>query len=157
MAHRELINDIQQDIDRYKRKSRLLQYFDQVSTFVIVLLIGLSSLQLFLPQTYLISASSLASLLIFAAHKVIQPIEYRRKITHRIQQLYDVFFRLSKPHATPQDWDTAINDIMEKGLLIEVKPQATIKLVDYLEQARPSVKGLVNTDVSSLELSDPTE
>ena len=66
----------------------------------------------------------------------------------RISLLFEVISRLSKTSISSNDFDKVIDDILEKGLLLEVQTDTSLRLI---EQSRILNPGILKENPSTAE------
>lgn len=145
-----LIQIFYKDLNRYRNWYRYVGISNKLSILTIVVLFSASS---FLPPSNWVTIYQAAALVLYLVSNVVNPSKYKQELKKRIHDLFEIVTRLSKAQITKEEWEDTINDIMEKGLLLEVQSQASIKLINQSNALTHSRIPVEFTEGSSLDVS----
>ncbi len=127
MDRKQLIGIFIHDLNKYRMRYKLVNIFNKSSIFTILLLIGLST---FLPSSIWVTLANVVSLFLYLVLNVIKPEKYKLELKQRINNLFEIISRLTKSQISEKEWDSVVDDIVEKGLLLEVQSQASINVIN---------------------------
>ena len=150
MDRNSLITIFIQDLKRYRNRYKYLGIFNKFSVFTILLLIGIST---FLPPSTWVTVSNVVSLVLYLLINVIKPEKYRNELKERIHNLFEVITKLTKSQISDNQWQFVVDDIIEKGLLLEVQSKASLELINQSGNLRQPQLTLGVEEPSSLEVS----
>lgn len=140
MDRNNLIQIFYRDLNRYRNRYRYVGIFTKFSTLIILLLFGIST---FLGPSKWVTIYQATSLVLYLTVSVIRPDRYKLELKKRIHDLFEIVTRLSKSQMTELEWENSVDDILEKGLLLEVQSEASIKLVDQSK----TLKSMTNSQL----------